>query len=177
MNVKRLFFWAACFLALFGYTAVFEKPAPEKGAKEIRQQEDFPKVFLLDREAIKEIQLRRDGKSARILKKGKAWEIAAPPNAGLQKELIEGLVTALTDAVTLGVVEENPVSLDQFGLAQPAITASIFLQEKPEPVTLLIGANSPSEISVYAKIESEKKVIMLGTYLTFSIKMFMDNIR
>lgn len=177
MNLKRLFLWATIFLALLVYVVFFEKPELKKDTKNIRQQDEFAKVLLLDQEDIKEIQLSREGKKARLVKKGSAWEVAPPARAGIQKELLEGLVSALTDAVNLGVADENPLNLEQFGLVQPSITARIFLRDKAEPVALLIGCLTPSGVSVYAKIESEKKVFMTGTYLTFSIKMFMDNIQ
>jgi len=173
MNIKRLIFWGVLFSALLVYVVLFEQPEPEK---ELSTPSDFEKVLPLDPDAITRIDITRGGRTGSIVKGGNNWEAAAPVQKEGQKDLPAGVVSALTGAVNLGMVEKNPPSLEQFGLSDPQMSVNIYTKESEKPVRLLIGKNAPSGVSLYAMIEGENSVMLVGTYLTFSLNIFMDNL-
>lgn len=61
-----------------------------------------------------------------------------------------------------------------FGLALPAAQIAMLLEEKRDPVILCLGAIAPSQVSMYAQLEDQPRVILIGTYLMLSVKTFLD---
>ena len=43
--------------------------------------------------------------------------------------------------------------------------------------TLKLGKKSPSEVSCTGLMSERKRVVLVGTYISFSAKMFMDNVK
>lgn len=174
MNLKRLFFWATVFCALLAYVVFFEKPEVKK---QPRHQDELVKLFSMPRDNLTQVKIERDAQKALLVYTGGSWKTTSPSDGRVQSELIESLITTILDTVNLGVVEENPLNLEQYGLTRPAFILSLYLKGQKDPVVLDIGNNTPSNVSMYARLTRERRVIMVGTYLSFSVKMFMDNLK
>jgi hypothetical protein len=100
--------------------------------------------------------------------------VTSPSNIQIQNQLIESLINAVVDVVNIEVIEENPMNLEQFGLKKPEIELKIFLERRSKPITFYIGKSTPAGVSMYAMIKDDNKVIMVGTYLRFSIQSIID---
>jgi len=174
MNVKRLVFWGAVFGVLLLYVLLFERQETEK---EQKPSPGLDKIFSIARPEIKGLQIIQDGNKVTLLKKERKWQITFPPNVQVRNELIESLVSAILDTVNIKVIDQNPADLSQYGLDHPGTELSIFLERKSKPVTLLIGGNTPTSVSMYVMIKGESSVILAGTYLRFSINSFLQKIR
>jgi len=171
MNVRRLGFWAVIFCLLLLYVLFFEQ---QKTEEENSSKENLIKVLSIAPEEINGIQVIQNNKKVTLIRKGKSWKVTFPPDAQVKDELLESFISSVVDVVNINVIEENPVNLAQYGLEHPEIKVSIFLKTKSKPITLLIGKDSPAGVSMYAMIKGENRVILVGTYLRFSVKTFMD---
>jgi hypothetical protein len=84
------------------------------------------------------------------------------------------MVSAILDTVMLSTVEENPVHLQQYGLDAPEMTIAV---DAGKTTTLKLGKKSPSGVSIYGLDVERKRVVLVGTYLSFSVKMFVENVK
>jgi hypothetical protein len=84
------------------------------------------------------------------------------------------MVSSVLDTVVLSIVEENPVQLEQYGLDAPEIT---FVVNTGKKATLKLGKKSPSGVSMYGLDVERRRVVLVGTYLSFSAKMFIENVK
>ena len=175
MNIQRLAAWAIIFSILLIYVLAFEKPVVKP--QQPSQRGDYEKVFGLSQGDIAAISITTADKSATLGRKSLKWRITAPPGAQALPEQCESMVSAILDTVVLSVVEENPVQLGQYGLDAPELTVTVNPGDAGKRTTFALGKKSPSGVSMYGLDAERKRVVLVGTYLNFSAKMFMDNIK
>jgi len=175
MNLRRVLGWAAVFGLLLAYVIVFERATPQKETAP-RQETPAARLFSFSGEQIREIRIASGSRSLRLIRKAGGWETDPAVSAKkLTPEFIESLISALLETTRNDVIAEKPANLDQFGLAPPSAQITLLLEGKPDPVVLRLGAAAPSQVSMYAQVEHEGSVVLIGTYLSFSIKTFLDN--
>ena len=175
MNIRRLAAWAIIFCGLLIYVLAFEKPALK--IQPSSQRGDYEKVFDLAQSDIGAISITTAGTSVALGRKNLTWQVTAPPGAEALPEQCESIVIAMLETVVLSVVEENPAELGQYGLDAPELTVSVNPGDTGKSITLALGKKSPSGVSMYALDTERKRVVLVGTYLNFSAKMFLDNIK
>ncbi len=123
---------------------------------------------------IESVSITSAGKSVTLGRKNLKWEVTDPPGAEALPEQCESMVSAMLDTVVLSIVEENPVQLGQYGLDAPELTIAV---NAGTSTTLKLGKKSPSGVSMYGLDVERKRVVLVGTYLSFSAKMFIENIK
>ncbi len=170
MKVKRLLLFAAVFCALLGYVVIFESPALKK-SKAAPQQ--LVKVFSFPESAIKSIEISRGPVQATLTRHDRLWELSSPDHAVLNQDQVESLLSSITGLVKIEVVSEGTEDLSQYGLGNPDMSITLAL-EAAAPVTLFIGNNCPTGVSMYGLIKGTKEVMQIGTLLRFSINSFLD---
>jgi hypothetical protein len=172
MNIRRLSAWAIIFSGLLIYVLVVEKPALK--IQPPAQRGDYEKLFDLAQSDIESVSITCEGKRVTLGRKNLTWQVTGPPGAEALPEQCESMVSSVLDTVVLSVVEENPVQLAQYGLDAPELTIAV---NAGNLSTLKLGKKSPSGVSMYGLDEERKRVVLVGTYLNFSAKMFIGNIK
>jgi hypothetical protein len=172
MNIRRLAAWALIFSGLLIYVLAVEKPALK--IQKPAQRGDYEKLFDLSQSDIESLKITYGGKSVTLGRKNLKWQVTAPPGAEALPEQCEGMVSALLDTVVLSVIEENPVQLGQYGLDAPELTIAV---NAGKNTTLKLGKKSPSGVSMYGLDAARKRVVLVGTYLNFSAKIFIENVK
>jgi len=172
MNIRRLAAWALIFSGLLIYVLAFEKPALK--IQQPTQRGDYEKLFDLAQSDIESVSLTYSGKSVTLGRKNLKWQVTAPSGTEALPEQCDSMVSSVLDTVVLSIVEENPVQLEQYGLDAPEIT---FVVNTGKKATLKLGKKSPSGVSMYGLDVERKRVVLVGTYLSFSAKMFIENIK
>jgi len=175
MNLRRVFIWAAVFGLLLTYVIVFEQAAPPHKEEAPKQEAPAARLFSFSGEQIQELRITSGTRSMRLIRKAGGWETDPAGRQKITPEVIESLISALLETTRLDVVAEQPAGLDQFGLTAPSAQITILVEGKRDPVVLRLGGYSPSQVSMYAQLEHERSVVLIGTYLNFSIKTFLDN--
>jgi hypothetical protein len=99
--------------------------------------------------------------------------LSSPDHAVLNQDQVESLLSSITGLVKIEVVSEGTEELSQYGLANPDMSITLALDAAP-PVTLFIGTNCPTGVSMYGLIKGTKEVMQIGTLLRFSINSFLD---
>lgn len=172
MNVRRILCWAAVFCGLCLYVLLFERgPKPQQ---QQTAEQTLPRVFSCTAAQIREIAVSRNSRTIRLVRRGGDWETDPPCGDKLGQDHLQSFVNALLDTTQLEEIARAPASLDQFGLAEPWARIRVLLQDRDKPLELALGAVAPSQVSMYARHSGSDSVILIGTYLSFSLKTLMD---
>jgi hypothetical protein len=170
MKVQRILILAVVFCALLGYVLLAESPAPRKSKP---AAEALVKVFPVPESAIQRMEIRKGPAQVTLIRRGEGWELSSSVGSGLSQEQVESLLSTITGLVRIDVVSEGTEDLRQYGLEHPAMSITLS-PAGTSPITLLVGSDCPTGVSMYAMIQGTKDVIQVGTLLRFSINSFLD---
>jgi hypothetical protein len=170
MKVQRLLIFSVVFCALLGYVLLVESPAPRKSKPAAEQ---MMKIFPIPENAIQSIEIHRGPVQATLIRRDTLWEFSASVRVKLNQEQVESLLSTITGLVQIDVVTEGTEELGQYGLEHPAMSITLSAAGAL-PVTLLVGSDCPTGVSMYAMVQGTKSVIQIGNLLKFSINSFLD---
>jgi hypothetical protein len=131
------------------------------------------RVLKFDRDKADSLELAGTGSTLRLTKKGEEWWITQPVTARGDFGAIEALVTRLGSVQMQRVVEAEPKDLKEYGLARPAITATVGAGSSR--ATLALGAVEGGV--VYAKDASRPMVVALEEGLATELKKTAADLR
>jgi hypothetical protein len=159
--VRRFWSTLASVVVLAGlgaYIYFVVNKLPEGGADPAKKQE---KVFAtLQADKIDEITVTSAAGDATTLKKeGGAWQLTAPVAAKADDSEVSGMTSALASLEMVRVVDENPASLNDYGLSNPRV--EVDFKAGADSRKLLIGEKSPTGGDLFAKRNDEKRVFMI----------------
>ena len=171
---------AALLLAVFGaYVYFFEY---KKAEEEKKQEEEEKKVFSIDWEKLKGLEIRNAHGTFRVEKLAQEaeeggtagapkteWRIVEPLKTDAEDSALNGLVSNLKGVKVEEVVtkSESAEDLEPFGLKEPEIRIDVLVsgaEQAPKPI--LIGGKSPIGYNSYAMREGGDEVLLLSTHLT-----------
>ena len=135
-----------------------EGGAPGADAKKL------DKVFAaLQPDKIDEIKVSTASGDATTLKKdGAAWKITQPSELPASVPEVSGLTSALGQLEITRIIDENPASLNDYGLSNPRIEIDFKAAGDKDYRKLLIGEKTPTGGDLFAKRNDEKKVFLVA---------------
>jgi len=153
---------AAVVLAgLVGYIYKYEwnQPPGEATARE--------KAFSgVEADRIEEVRIRSAGGETTHLRRGPdGWQLVEPVKADADASEISSVTSNLTSLEVQRVVEENPADLTQYGLNPPRVDVAFRMRDDKEFRHLLLGEKTPTGGDLYAKLQNDKKVFLVSSYL------------
>ena len=124
------------------------------------------KAFVgLQTDKIDELKVTSDKGDVTALKKdGSAWQITAPLATKADDSEASGIATDLGTVEISRVIDENPSSLNDYGLDKPRIEIDFKTAGDATPKKLLIGDKTPTGASLYAKRNDEKRVFLIPAF-------------
>ena len=133
------------------------------------------KVFTIAPASVEEVEITNDkAQTTRVAKKDTIWSIVAPSAMEADSNEVIQMVSQLESLERAKVIEENPASAAPFGLEPPRIRVAFKAAGEPTPRVLLIGNKTPTGGDLYAKVEGQPAVFLIGGFLedTFNRKPF-----
>ena len=112
---------------------------------------------------IKHIQIISEKKNLELKKKGEVWEISGDVDAQGDKDAIMNFLQSIQFSRVREVVDENPDSLEPYGLNPPALKL-ILESEQGEIHTLYLG-NPKGEKGYFGKINDSKNIVLVDPKL------------
>jgi len=170
MKIQRLLFFAAVFCALLGYVVLVDSPLTKK-PKTASQQ--LVRVFSFPESAITGVEIHKGTVQVKLTRHGKLWEMSIPSRATLHPDQADSLLSSIAGLIKIDVVGEGTSELGQYGLNNPGMSLTLRF-EGAAPVTLLVGSNCPTGVSMYGMLQGTKEVLQIGTLLRFSIDNLLD---
>jgi hypothetical protein len=135
------------------------------------------KLLNVTEEQIQALEIKkRSGESIRLLRSDSMWQIAAPKALRADPDAVSSILSALASLSSDRTVEEKVASLEQYGLAQPAIELSI-TDKTGKTAKLLFGDDTPAGTAAYAAIGGDPRVYALSSYKKSSFDKPLDDFR
>jgi hypothetical protein len=114
------------------------------------------------------------GESTTLKKENGGWQIVQPAPAKADDNEVNGITSALSSVEVARVIDENPTSLNDYGLSNPRIEVEFKAAGDKDYRKLLIGEKTPTGGNLFAKRADEKRVIAIPAFQesTFDKKTF-----
>ena len=121
------------------------------------------KVFDVDSGKINELRITTQGQTSLLKKEGDGWKLYEPAQIEADPPEAIGVASALGNIEIVRVVDENASNLDQFGLANPAITVE-YKTDDGKSGKLRLGNKNATQGEMYALKNDEKRVFLVSAY-------------
>jgi hypothetical protein len=119
----------------------------------------------------------RGGEEFTAKREGGKWVIDGQKKLAADDSAVSSLLTSLTSATVVDVVDPHPSSLKDFGLDPPAFSLDVATDAKPSKVTLLLGDDTPTNNGLYAQVAGNPRVFTLGSYLKSNLEKNLFDLR
>jgi hypothetical protein len=121
--------------------------------------------------AIDSMRLEVGGRTVRATRSDAQWTVVEPATATVPSDLVAALVAAVLETPAQPVTGDAD-RLADFGLDSPS-TRLTFGRPSAPPVTLSLGSANPAETGVYARLEGNPQVILVGLNVRYYIDLIL----
>lgn len=152
---------------LAGYIFFVDRPAGDAPTTE--------KAFAgLAAEDIEELVVTAGGDRTRAKRAGDGWTIVEPITTEADASELNPIAANLATTDIVRVVEEKATDLAAYGLQTPAIDVAFKVKGSPAERHLALGEKAPAGGGIYARIDANPRVVLLGAFLeaTFNRNTF-----
>jgi hypothetical protein len=144
--------------------------------KPVDQTEEKAKVFAgLEADKIEELKIDTvAGDTSVAQKAADGWKLVTPTPARADDSEISAITSNLASVTIERVVDEAPKNLGDYGLKEPVVQVSFKAKGAKNYRTLDLGTKTPTGSDMYARVDGDKKVFLVQSYLdsTFNKKPF-----
>ena len=134
------------------------------------------KVFAgVSADKIDDVRVTSSGGDSTTLKKDAGgWHIVQPSDSKADDNEVNGITSALSSVDVARVIDDNPASLNDYGLSNPRIEIDFKSAGDKDYQKLLIGEKTPTGGNLFAKRGNDKRVIAIPAFQesTFDKKTF-----
>lgn len=169
-EIRRVAIFGVLALLLGGYAYV---TTPEKKdiSKHNAKSDNHPALeFTVDK--VKKFGVVFAGKHLVCQRTPQGW-IEPSSGAPLRQDAVDDFLANLQKLLNLGSVDVKTEELSEFGLQPPS--ARIKMEVEGEGTRILsLGKNNPVQTSLYAQIDENPQVVLVGSVITWDMrKLFM----
>jgi hypothetical protein len=166
--------WAVVLLALAAFYYVYEIQGGKRRQEAARQQE-LLMHFAADN--VTGLTLQRATDTITAVKRDGRWQLTAPLSAPGDERKYGELVRHLTELRRLRLVEEQPTTLEPFGLTPPSLEIQVNLQEQTSPLVLRLGGKNPTGSGYYTQVEGRPAVYLIDTSTKDALDASLHDLR
>lgn len=157
MSRNKIAVLIVIFLLLGTYVYFYEIG---KGEKKDQAPEKV-KVLDIIPEDVQEIIVKKEDQHVALRMINGQWRIIEPGDADAANKRVNDLLSFF-DYGIVRVIDPNPSDLEQYGLDRPKYEFWIKTKGEESFKTIIIGSDAPGNISCYAKVKGQPKVVLLG---------------
>jgi hypothetical protein len=158
MNLNKIAILTVIFLLLGVYVYIFETGSAKD---EEVVTDEVEKALDFNAEEVLEVKIEKEGRIVLLKILDGQWRIVKPVDAGVANERVHDLLSFFDHGI-VRVIEANGSDFELFGLENPRYEFGIKTRGDNTFQTLLIGEDAPGNLSCYARVKGQKKVILLG---------------
>ncbi|HTT60468.1 MAG TPA: DUF4340 domain-containing protein [Bryobacteraceae bacterium] len=136
------------------------------------------KILSIPEDQIKEVELKKTGAETTVLQKGAdgKWELTAPKPLRADQDTVKSLVSSLATLNADTVVEDKATDLSPYGLKTPTLDVTV-VKNDGKSQDFLIGDDTPTGGSAYARLEGNPHVYTIASYVKTSIDKTPNDLR
>ena len=166
-------------LSSFFYIYEIKGAAKRKQAEEGRKKEEWLKsqIFPCQVQDFKKIRIMKDNKTILYQREEQVWWMKEPLNIKGYEKAVDDIIRSIIGVVETDPVTDNPSDLVQFGLNRPQLEISVWLEGKEEEMTLFLGNDNPTSITLYAKMGDSPRVFLVGSLIRWELKKEFYNLK
>jgi hypothetical protein len=166
-------------LSIFFYIYEIKGVAKRKQAEEERKKEEWLKIqiFPYQVQDFKKIRIMKDNKTILYQREEQVWWMKEPMNIKGDEKAVDDIIHSIMGVVETDPVTDNPSDLVQFGLDRPTMEVSVWLEGEEEEITLLLGNDNPTSITLYAKMGDSPRVFLVGSLIRWELKKEFYNLK
>ena len=157
MSLNKIGILVLAFLLLGSYVYFYEIG---KGDNK-DQPPEKEKILDINPEDVREVILKKEDQSISHRRVDDQWGIIKPASLDVSNNKVYDLLSFF-DYGIVRVIDTNPSDLEQYGLDRPRYELWVKTKGDDTFQTLLIGGDAPGNISCYAKVKGEAKIVLLG---------------
>lgn len=159
MSGKKTLIWAVVLLALAAFYYLYEMQGGEK------RQEAASKRTLLFQFAADDVTgftVKREQDTVHAEKRDGHWYLTQPLAVRGDDQKYGELTRYVADLHQTRVVDEQPQTLEPYGLTAPHLEIQVTLKDQPQPLILRLGATNPTGGSYYTQVEGRPQVYLVS---------------
>jgi hypothetical protein len=162
MKLTRLIVAAVVMAGLGGVVLWSNKS--EKAKESAPPKDESPKILTLKDTDIKQVEIvHRGGESTVVAKNGSgAWAITSPKPLSADQSAVTALTGNANPLRSERVLDDSNPDLASYGLAPPLLTVKFTMADGKTP-TLLIGEDTATGSSTYAKVEGDPRLFIMAS--------------
>ncbi len=132
--------------------------------------ETTEKVFSIDASAIDHLEIHSTkGETTTLDKSSGTWKITAPVAAEADQSAVDAVTNALATMSITRVLDENPASLEPYGLEPAQLEVAFRTSGETTDQRLSIGNKTPTGSDVYARTAAAGRLLLVPSYLQDSL--------
>jgi hypothetical protein len=144
-------------LGAYLYFVESKKPAGSDADKK-------EKAFTVEADKIEEFTLKSEsGERTTLRKNGADWQIVQAAGVKPDSSEVSGITSNLSSLEVQRVIDENPTDVTEYNLTQPRVEVTFKAAGKEHK--LLIGRKTPPGSDLYARIDDQKRVVLIPSYV------------
>lgn len=167
---------AAAALALLGGLVWWSNKA--EATKETAADPNAPpKIIEIAAEKIQKVNITKEGETTTLERAAdNRYRLLAPKELAADQDAASGVFTSLTSFIADRVVEEKATQLGPYGLDRPVLTVAI-VQKDGKLVKLLVGDDTPTSGSSFAKLEGDPRIFTIASHNKASVDKTWQDLR
>jgi len=136
------------------------------------------KVFSVQTGTIEEVLVQgTSGETTRVRRSGDGWQIVEPATLDADTSAVSSLVSTLESLESERTVDENPASVEPYGLEPPRLSVAFKVAGDAAEHRLLIGERTPTGSDLYARVVGDPKLILIASYIEDSLNKTTFDLR
>lgn len=159
MSGTKTLIWAVLLLALAAFYYVYEMQGGQKRQEEASKRE---LLFQFAADDVVGLTIKRGQDTIHAEKRDGHWYLTAPLAVRGDDQKYRELARYVADLRYTRVVEEQPSTLEPFGLTTPHLEVQVTLKDQSTPLVLRLGATNPSGGSYYTHVEGRPSVYLVS---------------
>jgi hypothetical protein len=174
-QMRGLLIAAIVLAGLSGLVYWSKKHKTEEAAKPAADAS--PKILTLEEKQVDGLTIQKtNGESAEIARIGDRWEIVKPEPMPADQDTVNTIVSTASNLTSDRLIDENPGSLQPFGLAAPLTSITLHLKSG-KTSTLQLGVETPSHSATYAKLAGDPKVYSIAGFSKGNLDKSVNDLR
>ena len=159
MSGKKTLIWAAVLLVLAAFYYLYEIQGGQKRQEEASKRE---LLFHFAADDVTGFTVKREQETVRAEKRDGHWYLTEPLAVRGDDQKYHELTRYVAELHYTRVVEEQPQSLEPYGLATPRLEIQVTLKDPAKPLILRLGATNPTGGSYYVQAEGHAPIYLVS---------------
>ena len=159
MSGKKTLIWAVVLLALAAFYYLYEIQGGQKRQEAVTKRE---LVFQFAADDVTGFTIKREQETVRAEKRDGHWYLTEPLAVRGDDQKYRELTRHIAELRHTRVVEEQPSTLEPFGLTTPRLEIEVTLKDQSTPLSLRLGGTNPTGGSYYAQVAGRPAVYLVS---------------